>query len=62
MNKTYIIKLLEAFAKMKVAQKDDHLSVKSDFEQMFHEMEIAREGNAIEQLARIKIMRNAIGL
>lgn len=40
----------------------DHLSVKSDFEQMFHEMEIAREGNAIEQLARIKTVRNAIGL
>ena len=47
---------------MKVAQKDDYLSVKIDFEQMFHEMEIAREGNAIEQLARIKTMRNAIGL
>ena len=62
MIKTCIIKLLEAFAKMKVAKKDSHLSVKSDFEQMFHKMEIAREGNAIEQLARIKTMRNVIGL
>ena len=28
MNKTYIIKLLEAFVKMKIAKKDSHLSVK----------------------------------
>ena len=34
---------------MKDAKKDNYLSVKC-------------EGNAIEQLARIKAMRNAIGL
>ena len=58
-----MIKLLEKLLqRWKSHRKMDHLSVKSDFEQMFHEMEIAREGNAIEQLARIKTVRNAIGL